>query len=179
MNRCYTDTELHKIVNDSLEVHTNLLPYYCKENSDCWSVIKLCIKAVKKYNITPELYWHGSGSEYTNLLVLLSNGFPSPEELLNMAKERTAGEIKNIAEHFFQYMSVMFEHVKSHHGYDILRPSAYMQSLYPNSNDMLYVYTKNKWSRNEESHIDGAVLIFRADEMESFPKLLKNKLGII
>ena len=179
VDRNYTNTEISRIVEDSLEVQTNLFPYYCKENMDCWWIIKRCIVAVKKYDITPELYWHGDSSEYAELLSLLSGGYPSPDELLNMAKSRTIGDIKNIAAHFYQYISVMFEYVKTHHGYVVLRPSAYMQTLYPNSKDMLYVYTTNKWSHSETSNIGGAVLTFRADEMESFPKLLKNKLGIL
>ena len=179
MNRNYTNDEISGIIEDSLRTHTNLFPYYCKENMDCWWVIRLCVKEVKEYGITPELYWHGSSNEYTSLLTLLSNGYPSPKELLNMAKNGTTGEIKNLAELYFQCKSVMFDHVKRHHGYVVLKPTAYMQNLYPHSKDMLYVYTADKWSHNESSGIDGAVLVFRADEMESFPKLLKNKLGII
>lgn len=179
MDRCFTNEEFTRIVDDSLEVHMNLLPYYCRENIDCWPAIKRGIKAVKKYSITPELYWHGNRDEFEWLLVLLSDGYPSPEELLKLAKGGTKGEIYNIVEHFYQYVSVMFNHVKTHHGYVVLSPTAYMQNLYPNSKDMLYVYTSEKWSHKERMHIDGAVLVLRADEIGSFRELLRKKLGII
>lgn len=177
MNRCYSSGEFSRIVDDSIEVSTNLHPYYCKESVDCWWAIKKCVKVVKEYNITPELYWHGNSSEYTQLLVLLADGYPSPKELLNMARNGTTGEIKNIAAHFYQYISVMFEHVKTHSSYVVLRPSSYMQTLYPNSEDMLYVYTNDKWVHKESADIDDVVLTFKADEVESFPMLLKKKLG--
>ena len=179
MDRRYTSKELTRIVDDSMEVCTNLLPYYCKENMDCWWVIKKCIKAVQKYNIVPELYWHGDNGEYTQLLILLSNGYPSPIELLKMAIRGTKGEIKNIACYFYQYLSAMFDLVKTYHGYVVLKPSAYMLTLYPESKDMLYVYTREKWTHNENSEIDGAVLIFRANEAGQLPAMLKKKLGVI
>ena len=179
MDRNFTDKELTMLIDNSMDTQTNLLPYCCRDNIDCWTIIRWFVKTVKKYDITPERYWHGSSSEFTWLLVLLSGNYPSPKELLRMARDITTGEIKNIADHFYQHINVMFNFVKQHHGYVVLSPTSYMQSLYPNSKDMLYVYTSDKWSHNESSHIDGAVLIFRADDMESFLVLLKKKLGII
>ena len=72
-----------------------------------------------------------------------------------------------------------FDYVKTHHGYVVLEPTAYMQNLYPNSKGVLYVYTTNKWSHKERSEIDKPVLVFPAGDMESFPQLLKKKIGIV
>ena len=179
MNRNYTSEEIFRIVEYSLEAQANLLPFCCKENIDCWWVIKCCIEAVKKYNVIPELYWHGSSSEYKQLLILLSDGYPRPSELLRMAEGGTTYEIENVAKHFHQYIGAMFELVKTHHGYVVLKPTAYMENLYPNSKGMLYVYTSDKWAHSERSDIDGTILTFKAEELGNFPQSLKKKLGII
>jgi len=149
------------------------------ENFNTWMTIARCIKVVKEYNITPEQYWHGNYDEFTQLLILLANGYPSPLELLGLAKGGTTSEIVNIAQHYYQYMIAMFDHVLSHHGYVVLKPTTYMQNLYPNSMDMLYVYTTEKWTYKEHSEIDKPVLVFPSNDMESFQQLLKKKIGTI
>ena len=179
MDRNFTEGELSVFIELCLKTHTDLLPYCCRENFDAWRAISWCFKVVKEHNITPEQYWHGNSDEFTQLLALLADGYPSPLELLNLAKKETTGEIVNIAQHYYQIMVAMFEYVLTHHGYVALRPTAYMQNLYPNSKGMFYVYTIDKWTHKERSGIDKPVLIFPADDMESFQQLLKKKTGII
>ena len=102
--------------------------------------------------------------------------FGYPKTLLGIAREGTTYEISNILQHLLQTISVMFEHEKTHHGYVLLKPTAYMESLYPNSRGMLYAYTTDKLARRDSSDIDGAVLIFKAEELGGFPLLLQKKL---
>jgi len=179
MDRNFTQGEISVLIKFCIETQTDLLPYCCRENFDAWWSIARRIGVVKKYNITPECYWHGDYTEFTQLLILLADGYPSPKELLKAAEKKTTGEIKNIANHFYQYIIAMFDYVKTHHGYVVLKPTAYMQSLYPHSKDMLYVYTSEKWTHNESSGIDKAVLALKADEIGSLQKLLRAKLGIL
>jgi len=142
-------------------------------------MIKQHIRVVTKYNITPECYWHGSFKEFSWLLILLADGYPNPQRLLDLASKGTTDEIKNIADYHYQYVNVMFDFVKSHKGYVVLRPTAHMQELYPDSKDMLYVYERHIWSHNDSSRIDGEVLILHTDEIGLLSQLLKKKLGII
>jgi hypothetical protein len=179
MDRNYTNAELTMLVDNCIKTQTNMLPYCCRENIDAWMTITRCIRAVEKHKITPEQYWHGNYKEFTQLLILLADGYPSPTELLVTAEKGTTDEIQNIAKHFYQYIVVMFDYVKTHHGYVVLRPSSYMQNLHPNSKDMLYVYTTDKWTHKEHSNIGGAVLILPEAEINSLPSLLKKKIGII
>jgi hypothetical protein len=179
MDRSYTPKELSTLVQYCIEAHMDLLPYYCRENKVVWADIKRSAVVVKKYNITPERFWHGNENEFTWLLVLLSRGYPSPNELLRLAERGTSGEIKSIASHHYQYVAAMFDFVKSHHGYVVLRPTEYMVKLYPHAEGMLYVYTREKWAHNELADISGVVLIIHNDELGQLPGLLKKKLGII
>jgi hypothetical protein len=73
---------------------------------------------------------------------MLSDGYPSPEELLNMARKETTDEIKNIANHFYQHIIAMFHFVIAYHGYVVLSPTEYMQSLYPGSKNILWCCIK-------------------------------------
>ena len=175
----FTSNEMSQLINYSIEANTNLLPYCCKENKYCWPAITRNIQAVIKYEITPEQYWHGNAAEFDWLLVLLSDGYPSTETLLSLARTETKCEIKNIAYHFYQHINVIFEHFKTHHGYVVLSPTTYMQSLYPDSIGRFFVYTTDKWSHRDLSDMDGAVLTFRADQSNDFPKMLTKKLGLI
>jgi len=179
MDRCYTADELSQIVKDCLETGTDLLPYYCRENKACWWLIKCCIHAVVKYGITPELYWHGNSKEFEWLLTLLADTYPSSGELLALARKGTTGEIQNIARHHYQHIGVMFDFVKSHHGYAVLSPTAFMQNLYPGTKGLLYVYTSEKWAHKDSSGIDSPALVLRADEIGSLGELLGKKLGLI
>ena len=179
MDRNFTESELSMLIKLCLNTQINLLPYCCRENFDAWKAISWCFKAIKEHNITPEQYWHGNLDEFKQLLVLLADGYPSTFELLNLAKKETTCEIVNIAQQYYQVMAAMFEYVLTHHGYVVLKPSVYMQNLYPNSKGMLYVYTVDKWTHRGHSVIDIPVLVFHADDMESFPQLLKKKTGII
>ena len=179
MDRSFTEGKLSVFIKFCIETQTNLLPYCCRENFNAWMTIARCIRVVKECNITPEHYWHGNYDEFTQLLIMLADGYPSPLELLNLAKKETTGEIVNIAQYYYQYMVAMFEYVLTHHGYVVLKPTVYMQNLYPNSKGMLYVYTTDKWKYKERSEIDKSVLVFPADDMESFQQLLKKRIGII
>ena len=179
MDRNFTASELKMLVENCIKTQTNMLPYCCRENIDSWMTITRCIKAVEKYNITPERYWHGNYNEYTQLVILLADGYPSPKELLTTAEKGTTNEIENISQHFYQHIVAMFEYVKMHHGYVVLRPTAYMQSFHPHSKGMLYVYTSNKWVHKERSSLDDVVIVLPEDEIDSLPALLKKKLGII
>jgi hypothetical protein len=179
MDRCFNEAEVSTIISDSLETATNLLPYYCKENRECWWSIKKSIRAVTKHNITPEEYWHGNADEFIWFLAMLSSGFPSEQELLRLARRKTSGEIKMLADHYYQHMNVMFDHETTHHGYVVLRPTEYMLTLYPGAKDTLYAYTRDKWVHKELSGIDKAVLVFQADQISNFPDLLKKKLNTI
>jgi hypothetical protein len=178
MDRNYKSYELSMLVRNCLEAGKDLLSYFCRENIDAWWLITRCIRVVEKYNITPERYWHGNYEEFTELLTLLDAGYPNPNALLELAQNKTNGEIRNISNHFYQRIAVMFDFYKKHHGYVVLRPSAYMQKLYPDSNGMLYVYTIEKWTHNEGSGIDNPVLVFREEEISSFPEMLKKQLKI-
>ena len=179
MDRRFPENELSRVIKDSLDTHVNMLPYVCRENIDSWHAIKRNIRVVVKHSITPEQYWHGDAKEFEWLLTLLSDDYPSKEELLKLASHRTKGEINNVANYFYQHVVIMFSYVKEHHGYCVLRPTAYMECLFPDSKGCLYVYTLDKWNHNETSCIDGAVLVLNENEMNELPRLLKKKLGIM
>jgi hypothetical protein len=95
-----------------------------------------------------------------------------------MAARKTSGEIQNAANHFYQHMNVMFEFVKQHHGYTVLRPTSYMQSIYPDSAEMLYVYTNDKWARNAEISIGEPFLTLKTDEIGSLREMIRKKIGL-
>jgi len=177
MDRNFSLDLLSRIIKDSIEVRKDLSLYYCCENVECWPAIKRNIRVVEEYEITPEKYWHRSTDEFEWLLTLLSSDYPSPKTLLNLAKKETNGEIKDIADHYFQHVNVMFEHVKNYKGYVVLRPSSFMQSLYPSSKNMLYVYTTDKWANQGLSDIDGEFLIFCEDRLNDLPVLITERFN--
>lgn len=176
MNRTFSETEMNEVIQISMEVQTNMLKYICKENFDCRYAIKRHFRAVIKYNIAPELYWHGNNSEFEWLLVLLSDNYPGKQELLTMALTKTNDEIKNAADYFYQHIIVMFDYVEKYAGYDILRPTEYMLSLFPHANGKLYVYTEDKWNHKELSGTEGAFMIIEQSQVGELPKLISKKI---
>lgn len=70
MDRNFNEREINQIINDSMEVCTNLYPYYCKENTECWTAIKQSVNAVKANKINPEEYWHGKRDSTDRKLIL-------------------------------------------------------------------------------------------------------------
>ena len=176
MDRNFSDAELNEIIQMSIDTHTNMLKYLCKENYDCRHSIKRSLSAVVRHNITPELYWHGNKHEFEWLLVLLSDAYPSEQELLGLARTETNGEIENIADHYYQHMNIMFSYVQKYAGYDILRPAEYMASLYPSAAGKLYVYTSERWNHRERSDIGGAFMVIDREQLNELPSLVSKKI---
>lgn len=177
IDRNYTDAELNEIVKDSIELQTNMLRYYCRDNlHECRSAIKRHIRAIKENDIIPEKYWHGNIKEFEWFLVLLSDGYPGKPILLNLAKKKTNGEIKRLADHYYQHINVMFDYVQAYAGYVVLQPTEYMLALYPEYKDILFVYTQNKWSHNQLSDIDGVFMVISSSQLHILPELIKKKI---
>lgn len=177
----YTEEEVRRIIelvseNVKTGKPSNLLPYICKENKPCWAIIARQIRTVEKYDLTPEKYWHGDREEFDWLLILLSSGYPSTDELLRLGERKTNGDIQRIADCYFQHVAVMFDFVKRHHGYVVLRPSDYMLTLYPHVAGLIYVYTEEKWNHSTHSDINGPFMIINEDELDQVSELIRKKV---
>jgi hypothetical protein len=56
--------------------------------------------------------------------MLVADGYPNKDVLLEMAEKPTNGALQNICSHFYQTIEVMFGHVQAYKGYDVSsRPS--------------------------------------------------------
>ena len=176
MDRNFSEPELNEIIQMSIDANVNMLKYLCKENYDCRYSIKRSLAAVVKHNIIPELCWHGNKQEFEWLLVLLSDGYPGEQELLQLACAGTNGEIRNIADHFYQHVNVMFSYVQKYAGYAVLQPSEYMLSLFPNIAGKLYVYAENRWIHRELSGIGDAFMIIDKEQLNELPSLVSKKI---
>ena len=150
MNRDFTTAQWNTLIDQSITAETNLYGFICVENFNAIYSIVRSIRAVKEHNIVPELFWHGNEDEFTWFLVLLSDmrcGYK--DELIELAKTGTTGEIKGIADHFYQHICVMFDFVKRHKGYVVLKPTDYMSTTYPHTKEKLFVFTDNVWEHRD------------------------------
>jgi hypothetical protein len=176
MDRNFSESEMNEIIQISLKINDNVLPYLCRENYSCRYSIARHFATVKKHNLVPETYWHGSSEEFEGLLVLLSDDYPYPGELLSMAHSETGRAIRNIVNYHYQHVVVMFSHVKRHHGYDILRPTEYMTTLYPHAAGKLYVYTNEIWNYNESHSIKTPFLLIDESQLSEIRSLIHKKV---
>lgn len=146
LNRDFTAKDIPRLIDACLLAQKNILPYVYTDNMECLWFISRNIGIIEKHGIYPDKYWHGDAEEFESFISLLSSDFPCKEELLRMAKEKTNGVFHGIADHYYQRVILMFDQVKRHHGYDILRPTEYMLLLYPDAFGKWYIYTNDVWN---------------------------------
>ena len=139
----FTQSEYSEIINQSIKAYVNLLPYVNTDNFQCLSYIRDGISAVVKYDITPEKYWNGNADDYSSLIILLSNSYPSPHFLLSVASLKISGAISEIRTKFYQEVGQMFTLKHRYKGYVALEPTPYMLMLHPSLEGKLFCYTED------------------------------------
>jgi hypothetical protein len=175
----YSEEETKRLVEASVEVGTNLMPYVNKELLDSLYLIQRNFRIIKYHDIRPERYWHGDMEEYHSLIMLVADGYPNKDVLLEMAEKPTNGALQNICSHFYQTIEVMFGHVQAYKGYDVLKPTEYMLHLHPDARGKYYVYPREFWAHMGTQHISPAFLVIDESELSALPALMKKRCGII
>ncbi len=175
----YSEEETKRLIEASVEVGTNLMPYVNKELLDSLYLIQRNFRIIKYHDIRPERYWHGDMEEYHSLIMLLADGYPNKDVLLEMAEKPTNGALQNICSHFYQTIEVMFDYVEIYKGYDVLKPTEYMLHLHPDARGKYYIYTREYWANRTQKTIKPAVLVICEDELGSLPELMKKRLDLI
>lgn len=139
----FTQAEYNKIIDASIAVHVNLLPYVNTDNFQCLAHIGRCVSTVVKYDITPEKYWNGNADDYDNLICLLADGLPSAHYLLLVASQKIPGAISELSAKLYQEVNAMFSLKYRYAGYVVLTPSPYMLMVYPTLAGKLFCYTED------------------------------------
>lgn len=177
LNRNFSAEDVARLIDISLTAYKSVFPYVCVDNIKCATYIGRSIGIVEKYGLFPDKYWHGEADEFISLLTLLSSDYPCKEELLRMAEKKTVNMIRGIADHYFQRVIVMFDHVKRHHGYDILRPTKFMLLYYPDAEGMWYVYTNDVYNHAELGTMKKPLFTVPEGDLELFNKGLKRLIS--
>ena len=175
MNRNFCLDQVKRIMELSLKAGVDLLPYLCVENFFCCYQIARSIRTIMKYDIVPEVYWHGNEDDYKALITLLADDFPSKSELLRIAREETAGRIREMADHFYQKIEVMFDLLMTHAGYVVLKPTEFMLYFFPDVGDMLYIYTTEYWNHKSLSDTEKPFLVIHKSELDNLSALIKKR----
>ena len=149
----FTQAEYNEIINQSIKVHVNLLPYVNTDNFQCLLEISDNISTVVKYDITPEKYLSGNSDDYNYLIFLLADGLPSEHYLLLIASQKIPGAVSELATRLYQKVNAMFSLRYRYAGYVALTPTPYMQMVYPTLEGKLFCYTEDILYHGGQSEI--------------------------
>ncbi len=176
--RNFAQDDFMHLIELSAECGENILPYVNEDNLSCAYLISKNITTVKKYNITPEIYWNGNENDYSALITLLSSAYPSPNFLLETAKFKSVGEVANILDVMCHRVELMFNLHGRYKGYVILKPSSYMKMIYPSLQNKLYIYTSDVWTNADMSTVDmEPFIVVDITDENKIPCLISKKVN--